>query len=395
MKNNTIEAIKSKIKIVVKGKSANRYILKLHKNKIPLLKVDKVSKEEIYILIYFSDYERILELNTIYKISIIEYGGWISEKKKLHKNSILISSVFICLIILIILSRMIFRIEIITNDNNMKKILLSELEKYNISKFHFQKNYKIISQIKDQIIRDYKDEIEWLEIEKIGTKYIVRYEPRIIEEPIVNNEYRNLVAKKNAVIVEVKSSEGQVIKRPNEYVKKGDVIVSGYIYLNEEIKDIVSANGTVYGEVWYEVEVFYPFGYYEQIKTGNIKNVYVFQFLNWRIEMFNFNKFHDIIREHKMIIEDNALPIKFFKEKQIEVNIISSIQTLEEASIKAIDLALSKINKQLNEDEEIIKYKVIDRKIESNGVTLNIFFSVCEDITDYERIILLEEEKNE
>jgi similar to stage IV sporulation protein len=360
-----------------------------------VLKIDKNSNEEVYILVYFKDYERILELNTIYKISIVEYGGWIDEKRKFKKNSILIFIIILSLLILFVLSKMIFTVEIVTNNQTMKNKLLWELANYDISKFHFQKSYKKIEEIKERILEDYKDEIEWIEIERIGTKYRIRFEPRILEKDNAENEFRNLVARKNAIIIEVESSKGQVIRRQNDYVKKGEVIVSGYIYLNDEIKDIVSASGKVYGEVWYEVEVFYPFGYYEQIKTGNIKNIYVFQFLNWRVEFFNFNPFYDTIKKEKILIADRVLPIKFFKEKQMEVNTTSSIYTLEEASLKAIDLAVSKIEKQLGDKEEILKYKVIDRKIESNGVILNIFFSVCEDITDYEKIFPIEDEENE
>lgn len=395
MKNSTIDAVKSKIKIVIKGKNVNRYLLRLNKNKISILNIQKMSKEEVYAVIYFKDYEKVLNLNTVYKISIVEYGGWVKEKRSLKRNSFLITSIIISLISLLILSKMIFEVEIVTNDNNMKKLLITELEKYNISKYNFIKTYKQTEEIKEKILDDYKDQIEWLEIERIGTKYQIRYEPRIIKEDKNKYEYRNLIASKNAVIIEVESSAGQIVRKQNDYVKKGEVLVSGYIYLNEEVKDMVAATGTVYGEVWYEVEVFYPFGYYEQIKTGNIKNIYVFEFIKWRIELFNFNRYHDTIREENIIIRNPALPIKFFKEKQIEVNTISSIQTLEEASIKAIDLAVDKIEKQLSDKEKILKYKVIDRKIESNGVTLNVFFSVCEDITDYEKIVPIEEKEVE
>lgn len=395
MKNSAIEVVKSKVKIVVKGKNVNRFLLKLNRNKISLLKIEKKSKEEVYVLIYFKDYEKVLEMNTIYKISIIEYGGWIEEKQKFKKNNILIIVLIFAVFILFFLSRIIFEIEIVTNDNNMKERLLQDLDTYNLSKYKFRKNYKELEAIKEKILENYKNEIEWIEIERIGTKYRIKYEPRIIKENKEAYEYRNLIASKNAIIIEVESSAGQVIRRQNDYVKKGETIVSGNIYLNDELKDTVSAKGKVYGEVWYEVEVFYPFGYYEQIKTGNTKNIYVFQFINWRIELFNFNPFSDIIKKEDTIISERALPIKFFKEKQIEVKTISSIQTLEEASLKAIDLAISKIEKRLDEKEEILKYKVIDRKIESNGVTLNIFFSVCEDITDYEKIVPIEDKENE
>ena len=42
-------------------------------------------------------------------------------------------------------------------------------------------------------------------------------------------------------------SSGQIVKNVNSYVKKGEVIVSGYITLNDSIKNNVSSNGIIYG----------------------------------------------------------------------------------------------------------------------------------------------------
>jgi len=393
MKNKTIEIVKSKIKILVRGKNTNRFIFKLYRHRIPLLSIEKKSKDEMSIIIYFQDYEKVLKLNTIYEIGIIEYGGWIREKKRINKNKVFIICLVSAMLFLFALSKMIFNVEIITNDNAMKEKLLDELNEYKISKFHFQKGYKKIEEIKEKILSDYEEEIEWLEIEKIGTSYIVRYEPRIIQKEKEEAKYRHLVAKKNAVILEVLSSRGQVIRRQNDYVRKGDIIVSGYISLYNQIKETVSAKGTVYGEVWYEVEVFYPFGYYEQTKTGKVRNVYSIQFIDKRIELFNFNPFTDKIITERILLQEYAIPIKLSKEYQEEVNTISSIYTLEEASLRAVDLAIIKIENMLKDNEKIIKYRVMEQTIEQNGVTLKVFFSVYEDITDYLEIDLFEKEQ--
>lgn len=161
------------------------------------------------------------------------------------------------------------------------------------------------------------------------------------------------------------------------------------------MKKTVSATGTVYGEVWYEVDVFYPFGYYEETKTGRKKEVYVIEFLSHRIELFNFHPFYDKIINSSTILEKRGFPIRFTKEKQEEVNIISSIETVEEATLKAVDLANKKIESKLNEEEYVLKYKIINREIENNGVRLKVFFSVYEDITDYLEIAPYVEEKDE
>ena len=395
MKNKSLEVIKSKIKLRVSGKNVNRYLLRLSKNHISLLSVLKKSKDEYDILIYFKDYELAQKLNTIYDIHIIEYGGWEQEKKYLKKNKWIFLALIFSLLFLFFLSRLIFEVEIVTNDQAMKNRLLKELKELSIDKYHFQKSYQELQTIKTKLLETHHDDIEWLEIERIGTKYRVRFEPRIIAPDKKTTKERHLIAKKNAIIKKVESSTGQIVKGKNDYVKKGDIIVSGYISLNDSVKKTVSATGTVYGEVWYEVDVFFFFFYYEETKTGRKKEVYVIEFLSHRIELFNFHPFYDKIINSSTILEKRGFPIRFTKEKQEEVNIISSIETVEEATLKAVDLANKKIESKLNEEEYVLKYKIINREIENNGVRLKVFFSVYEDITDYLEIAPYVEEKDE
>lgn len=395
MKNRSIEIVKSKVKLRIAGKNVNRYLLRLSKNHISLLSIHKISKDECSVLIYFKDYELAQKLNTIYNIHIVEYGGWEKEKKSLGKNKWLILSLLVAVLFLFFVSRLIFKVEIVTNDQEMKNRLTKELRELSIDKYHFQKSYQELQEIKAKLLEIHHDDIEWLEIERVGTKYRIRFEPRIIEPSQEKTGYRHLISKKNAIVKKVESSSGQILREKNDYVKKGDIIVSGYISLNGTVKETVSAIGTVYGEVWYEVEVFYPFGYYEQTKTGKKKEVFVLEFLSHRLELFNFSPFYDKITNSTTLLEKRGFPIRFSKELQEEVNTISSIETVEEATLKAVDLAHKKIEAKLSEKEHVLKYKIINREIENNGVRLKVFFSVYEDITDYLEITPYVEEKNE
>ena len=181
-------------------------------------------------------------------------------------------------------------------------------------------------------------------------------------------------------------SDGQIIKNKNMYVKKGDVIVSGYIKLNDQIKDTVSAKGEVYGEVWYNVEVTYPYKYYENIETGNKKNVFVIKFLNKEIELFNFKKYTTKNVINNIILKNNLLPISFIYQNQKETNQKIENNTEDEAIKKAIDIANKKINDKLNNDEYIKDYKILNKTTNKDSVTLNIFYTVVLNITSYEQI---------
>lgn len=386
MKNNFIDKIHSKVSVSIVGKTPERFILKLNKKHINIYKISKISSEKLQIIINYTDFEKLLKLNTIYDIKIDNYLGMVKGKQQLFKYYHVLIIGILCIIFLYLLSHIIFSVEIVTNDEDMKKKLTRTLKNYEISNYKFQKSFEYIQKVKTSILEEYHDDIEWVEIEKVGTKYILRYEPRIVKEDEENHEFRHIVAKKNAVISKIYSSEGQILKDKYSYVKKGDIIISGYIYLNEEIQNTVSATGKVYGEVWYITKVTYPFNYYEEKKTGKTKDVYSVKFFNNSIDLFNLKPFNDKIVDEKILIKSNILPIKLVKEHQEEVIIKSGMNVVEEVKLKAVELAYEKMKQNLNDDEYIINHKVLDSKIIDKGVEMQIFFSVCEDIGEYVKI---------
>lgn len=273
----------------------------------------------------------------------------------------------------------------------MKKILLEELSNNGLKLYKFKKNYKELQIIKDKILKKYQNEIDWIEIENIGTKYIVRYEPRLNNPKMHNNKYRHIIALKNAIIYNLDIKSGQIVKNKNDYVKRGDIIVSGYISLNNSVKDTVSSDGFVYGEVWYEVTVTYPLKYKEEILTGKDKNVYVLNFLNKSIELFNFKHFKNKKIKNNVIIKNNILPFSIQKQYQQELRINNEDNTVEEATLKAVDAATKKIEDNLDKNEFILNKKILGSYNDEKSVTVKIFYSVIEDITDYQEI----EEYNE
>lgn len=384
MKNKIIYDLKSKIKLNVKGKNINRFIIRLYKNKIEILKCKTINKEEINIIIYEKDYNKLKEIKTIYNIEKLNTYGMIKIKKKLNLNKYLIISLITGYIILKILTNIIFKVEIIHSDKETINFLKQELKQYGIQEKTFKKTYKELENIKQQIKEKYKDKIEWLEIETQGTKYIIRAEMRITKEKEEQPQNRNIIAKKDSIIKNIKAEKGQIIKEINNYVKKGDIIISGNIYDNENIKNQVPAQGEVYGETWYEINVTYPFVYKETKELNNKKEVYAIKIFNKTIELFNKNKFKNKKIEEKELLKNNIIPISLVKQHQTETEEIEQILTTDEAIKKAEEKAISKIN--LKENEYIINHKIINTNIKENELELKIFFSVYENITEYQTI---------
>lgn len=380
-----IEKLKSKISLNIKGKNINRFIQKITNKKIDILSLNYINKNEANILIYKKDYEKLLKVKTIYEILEIDSMGYIKIKKNIQLNKHLIICTVISFIILLTLTNTIFDIQVVHSNKEIRELIKKELSENGIKKYHFKKNFNQIAKIKEKILNKYPDQLEWLEIEQKGTKYVVRVEERIITKNNTDTTKRSIVAKKDAVIKKVISSKGNIEVETNAYVKKGDTIINGSIMLNEKEMGKVKAEGKAYGEVWYVIKTEYPFIYTEEKETGKRKRIYAIKILNKIIELTK-NKYKTKKIEETPIIQNNILPIKLVKQNQRETKIKSQILTFDEALIKAKQHSIKKMTQKLKEDEYIIRSKYLKSKIKENVIEIEMFFSIYENITAYQEI---------
>lgn len=367
----------------VKGKNIENFIRKIHKRNIEILSIKNISYNEVEIEVYDKDYEDIIKIKTIYEINIKEYKGIKNIKNKIIFNRNILISLFLGIILFTFLSNIIFEVEVSYSELKIRNLLYRELEEYGIKKYSFVKSYNEVEKIKAKIIENNKDTIEWLDIKRVGIKYIVKVEPRKINKIVEDDKIYNVVSGKDAIIKSIESSSGEIIKNINDYVKKGDIVISSNITLNGEVKNKVSARGTIYGEVWYQVQIEYPLDYYEEKETGNKKEVYNLRIIN---KDYNFSKLKNIKKEDKIILKSDILPIIFSKQTQKEIEIINYQLTKEEAIEKAKESAREKIKANLDGKEYIMDEKCLKIDIKDSKIVLDIFYTVYEDITNYVEI---------
>lgn len=372
----------SKISLNIKGKNINRFIKKLNNNKIEILSLKYKSKDEADIIIYKKDYEKVLKIKSIYEITELEIFGLIKIKKNLKLSKHIIIITFISFLIFLIFTNVVFKVEVIHSNKDIRDLLLKELEKEGIKKYTFKKTYKEIENIKEKILNKYPNDIEWLEIEENGTKYTVRVEDREIIKKEDDNNPRNIVAAKDGVLKKVIAESGDIVKDMNDYVKKGDLIINGDLIFNEKVKGRVKAKGKVYAEVWYVTKTEYPFIKKEEKETGKVKEVYAIKFLNHTLELA-LNKFKNKNIKEKEIIKHDLIPIKLVKQNQKEKIVKDIFLTPEQAIIEAKKKAEEDIEKTLSKDEYIIKSKYLKSNVKESIVEVEMFFAVYEDITDY------------
>lgn len=386
MKDKILKIFSSSIKIKVTGRNINNFLKRLINNNINIEKVIPISHKEIDLIINYQDLDKVLKLKTIYNIKIVRYYGKLRIIKRIKKDIFILSSLLISLLLIYTLSNVIFKVEVIHSNKNIIKLVTKELEDNGIKKYKFVKNYQEIEKIKNKILEENKDTLEWLEIIREGTKYTIRVEERIINNKPKDNKIYNIVASKNAVIKNIYAESGEKIRSINTYVKKGDIIISSDITLPNNEKISKTASGKVQGEVWYNINIEYPYQYHEIKYTGNKKKVLVLNLLNKRISFFDFHKYKTFNRNIKYIFNNNITPISLIYEDEYETNIINEVYDYNTAREKATTKAKEKILEKYPNIKDITNIKIINEEDKKNKISLNLFVTCLEDITEYQEV---------
>lgn len=380
--------------VKITGRNVKRFIKQLYRAGILLLDI-KYKKKSVYIKLDKDNYNKLLDVKTIYDVELKRVYGLARLNDVVQRHYIFFISLFIGFIVLLFLTKIIQDVEVVHAKKDIRDLVYQELENRGIKKNHFILTFDKQEQIAKDIMDNNKDKIEWLEIERVGVKYIVRVEERIINGPNKKNSNQHIVAKKDGIIVKIEASKGEIVKKINDFVKKGDIIISGNIMKDEEIKKTTSAEGVVFAETWYQVEIDMPLQYKEQQKTGRKKKTLSFNFLGQEISLFSLEKYKHKNRDEIFAINNPILPISISFNEDEELNVIDEVYTYEEAIDKAITLAKEKLMSRLGKDDKIISEKKL--KTEENGSTIlvRVFFKVYEDITSTREITKEELENNQ
>lgn len=375
----------NRYRIKITGKDPKYFLRHLIVKKIKLYNIIE-DHDGISLTVDEVDYAKILKMKTSYNIQIINRFGVAKLRYLFLKYKYILSFLFLTLGLMIILSHFIFFIDVIHSKEEIRELVENDLKEFGISKYRFRVSYAKKEEIRNKILEKEKDKIEWLEIDRIGTRYIVNVEERLIKDNKVDNEVRDIVAKKDAMILNIEAETGEIVRKKYEYVRKGDTIVSGTIKNKEDEVSKVKAEGKVYGEVWYSVTVELPKKYYEEKKTGKTSKALTLRIANKKISVPFSKDNKSYISEDSPILENNLIPIKLVLETKHEIEIIDKEYNMDNSSSEAIKLATKKLEERLDEQSMILSKKVLKKTLKNSKIIVEIFFKVRENITDYKKI---------
>lgn len=375
----------NRYRIKITGKNTKRFIKKLIQDKISLYDVD-FGERFSTIIVDDVGYEKISKIKTSYKIEVIDEYGKAKYFHLLKKYQFFLIALVLGIGCIKVLSCMIFDIDVEHSKSEIRDLIIADLKEYGISKYHFKVSYQKKEEIIRKILKKETDRIEWLEIDSIGTKYVVKVEERVKNNTTKETTAQNIIAKKDAMVLQIHAENGEVKAQKYQYVKKGDVLISGFISKDEKIVKKERAEGYVFGEVWYQVQIELPKIYQEEVKTGNKKRKLEFRFFDKSIFVLDFDSYDTYQVKRKKLFENGIFPIGIYDSTIYETNKIEKDYSSKEGYQEAISLAEKRLLQKLGKEDEIISKNVLKKSDKNSKIVIDIFFKVKEDITDTENI---------
>lgn len=372
--------------VCVKAKCSDYYklIKKIEAINVILYEI-KYDENYLYIKVSRKDYNKLCKYIVSYNFEIIDNTGLKKLKDVIIKNKIFLICLIIGLTVFFVLKNMIFKINVIHENSEIREIIEDELDNYGIKILRFKKSYKNLDKIRQEILDKYPDKLDWMEFDLNGMVLNVRIEERIITDIKKENRVCNLVATSSGIITDINVSNGEVKVMINDYVRKGDVLVSGVVTYNEEDKRYTCANGTIYATIFYSVNVSMPFKYSEYTETGKSKYNIVYE---------NKDGKKSILRSQFKNHNSNLKPIlsifdfNLYLDKEKEVVKKEKTYTKEQALEMAINKAIENVKKKLNEKDEIIDKKVLKKNINDSKMDIDVFVVVKKIISTQEEITI-------
>ena len=365
----------NKVRIVV-NENNNKFLNYLIYNKIYY---DSLNKYNEYFVLDVS-YDDYLYIRRRYKCHIVKYYGKKNIVNIYENNKYVLLSLIISFMLLFLLCNTIFDIKINSDDKDIVNIINDSLKDNGIGVYKRKVSFDKLNSIKNKILEDNKDTLEWIEIREKGCIYYIDVTPRVKSNNNVDNSLpSDIVAEKDGVIKHIVVHRGSKVIDNGDYVKKGDILISGNIIKNENVIDKVHSEGVIYAETWKTVNISIPFKRIDYVYKKTINHYYL-DIFGHKFTISGKYDSDNTINKKSIVLDKPYLFFKLYKEEKKIYDYNEVILNKEEAYNEALNRSIDVINKKLSSDEYIISKKVLKKEVKRSKINLEVFFKVYEKI---------------
>ncbi|MFZ3588198.1 sporulation protein YqfD [Bacillus sp. DJP31] len=391
MKNQWTIFFSGHVKIKIVGKGIERFINECVRQGIAIWEVARQS-DAVTCSIHLKDIHKIRRIirKSGCKLSFIRGSGFPFLLKSALYNSGFVIGAFSCLLILFILSNMVWNIEVRGANPETEHIIRKELQKIGVEKGKFQFMINDVDEIQKHL-SDKINDITWVGVDLNGTTYHLQVVEKNQPKKTEFFSPRHLVARKKAVISNMYVEEGQALVAINDYVQKGDLLVSGFIG-KEGQTEVVSARGKIMGETWFKADVTVPLTTTFTVLTGLVKTKHYLDIGNWSIPVWGFGRttFTNYESSHEkksFYFLKWKMPVGYSQKTIRESETAKREYSKQEAIKVGLEDGRSELKKQLDEQAKIKGEKVLHESMENGKVKLSIHYQVIEEISTVQPIV--------
>lgn len=397
-KPSPIKFVNGYVKIFVEGVFLERFINICRSKNIILWNIERKKSTIMYANISITDFRKIRQIayKTKSRVKIEGKKGLPFIFYRYKKRKIFLISLLLVILLLMVLSQFLWNVELNIKENEkLESIdtteLMQDFEKAGLKIGKLKKDINVAKIVNS--VRLKRNDIAWIGINIKGTNAIVEVvlfteKPNIVN----NNEYCNIIADREGIIYKISAQNGTPQVKSGDLVRKGDILIAGWIEGKFTGKEMVHSRGDINAKVWYTMKEKQDYVQLEKIETGEVEEKYSIKFNNFQINLYKektkFEKCDKLVESKKLELFQNFfLPIEmikitykecYYKEKTYsEEELKNSISTkLEEKLMENI----KENNKKVEDLSKIITDKQINISKSNNSMEVEMVYEVLENI---------------
>ncbi len=293
----------------MEGRLIERAINQLLRSNIVIWNVKRAGTDTITFYLALEDvhnFRRAIRTSEC-KVTFLRGQGLPFLMKRGMKNSGFLIGAFLFFVIVLLLSNMVWGIQIKGATPQTEHTIRKELKEMGVRTGKLQFSQPDVESIQREL-SNRMDNITWVGVELKGTTFHFQVVEKNAPQPIESTGLQHIIAKKKAIIVKMFVEEGDPKVSVNDYVKKGQLLVSGLIGTEKEPKG-VAAKAEVIGETWYKTTVDMPLNTKFEVFSGNEERKHFMGIGSVKIQIWGFgNKGYK-----ESVVEEKKQSIRFLK----------------------------------------------------------------------------------
>lgn len=398
MDKRWLELFFGQVQIEVSGRRAEQFINRCLEHEISISNIKRTDKTTIICTVQSEDVRKLRPLlrQSDCKLHIVKRKGLPFFLRRMTFKKGFVAGMVLFVAVLFVLSNMVWRVEIKGTDPQTAYEIRQVLHNIGVERGKFQ--FQLPSRDDIQYaVTNRVNKVSWVGVGINGTTYTLDVVKKEIPDKEKGLTPRNLVASKEAVVQNIYVERGKAMVQPDDYVKKGDVLISGVIG-DEDRQKVVPAKGKVTGETWYESRVSVPLETGLKTYTGKNYKKHAIYLFGLRIPVWgfsgpDFNQYDIKTKKTPLKFLGWTLPVTYEKKTYLQTDQVKRTYSEKKAFREAKTLAKKDLLKKLDGNDKIISEKVLRESVENGKVKILMYYTVIEDIAVEQPLIESKEPK--